>query len=423
LNRVGQTRPIRDEADLERVRALLAGNPRDLLLFELAGGTGLPVKNLLSLKVGELTAAVQGGQSTWLEDRVSLADRPGVESRIIGALARCLGELGLAEGDFLFKSRKGSGPLTTSSASRMVAGWFRRAGLTGLSGLLTLRRTWERHYRPDGPQANPPAEAQEAEPELEPLRVVTTQERVYQRLERAIISGKLRPGERLFAGKLARQLGVSSMLVRDALSRLEARNFITSQPNRGVVVNELSVENLREIFEIRLLLENRALRAAAKLRTKESLDRLNRIQERYNRAVLDCDPGQMMSLNQAFHFTIYDQARMPILLTVIKDMWLRISPYYHVMYRQTVLRDPRRGLRTHPKILEGLRRRDGDAACYWLSREINNSAEFVVEVFRAIGPSLACPFRNKPRNFFILPNIEQPFQAMTKSGLCHYIHR
>lgn len=88
----------------------------------------------------------------------------------------------------------------------------------------------------------------------------TLAERAVQLLQNDIISGELKPGERLAVSDLAARYGVSSSPVREALSRLAARNMVTAVGRRGFRVWELSFEDLADITHVRILIESEALR-------------------------------------------------------------------------------------------------------------------------------------------------------------------
>ena len=109
---------------------------------------------------------------------------------------------------------------------------------------------------------------------LSPIQGKSLHERVYKELMGAILSGRIAPGESLTLEGISAELKVSLTPVREALRRLEAAGFICLGPNRRITVKELSPKNLREIYEIRLLLECFAAEKACQLRDEAVLDRL-----------------------------------------------------------------------------------------------------------------------------------------------------
>jgi Transcriptional regulators len=82
-------------------------------------------------------------------------------------------------------------------------------------------------------------------------------------LREAIITGHLRGNEPLPQDEIAAQLRVSHIPVREALRQLESEGLVTYQPNRGATVSALTSEEIREIYEIRVILETAAIRRAA----------------------------------------------------------------------------------------------------------------------------------------------------------------
>jgi DNA-binding GntR family transcriptional regulator len=89
--------------------------------------------------------------------------------------------------------------------------------------------------------------------------IETIGESAYARIRVDIISGRLAPGQRLRLDKLRRTYGASVSTLREILSRLSSEGLVLAEGQRGFEVPPVSVENLKEIADLRLLLENRAL--------------------------------------------------------------------------------------------------------------------------------------------------------------------
>ncbi len=84
--------------------------------------------------------------------------------------------------------------------------------------------------------------------------------RIARVLTERIISGGIAPGARLRQDHIAKEFGASHVPVREAFLRLEARQLVVSEPNRGVRVTSFDIEELREVAEMRSALEALALR-------------------------------------------------------------------------------------------------------------------------------------------------------------------
>lgn len=119
---------------------------------------------------------------------------------------------------------------------------------------------------------------------LQPLQNTSTlKDRTLELVTDAILSGKIRPGERLNESQLARELHVSRAPVREALQRLQHQGLIANVARRGMFVVELDEDDIQKINSLRVVLEAEALRLARKLLTparKQALETLLRRMER-----------------------------------------------------------------------------------------------------------------------------------------------
>jgi DNA-binding GntR family transcriptional regulator len=136
-------------------------------------------------------------------------------------------------------------------------------------------------------------------------------EELYEELRRAIVSGELRPNQRLVEVELAERLNVSRTPVREALQRLALEGLVVSH-RRGWVVHEHTAAEIRDIYECRMALEGYAARLAAERATLEDIEELNNVL-RQGRD----DPGPpkewMAPVNEAFHTRVIAAARNPML--------------------------------------------------------------------------------------------------------------
>ncbi len=94
---------------------------------------------------------------------------------------------------------------------------------------------------------------------------VSLKDKAYHAIKAAILSLKLKPGDPLVESDLAQQLGISKTPVRDALLELEREGFVTKVPFKGTYVTEITLKDVREVFQVRAVLEGLAARLAAPL--------------------------------------------------------------------------------------------------------------------------------------------------------------
>ena len=127
-------------------------------------------------------------------------------------------------------------------------------------------------------------------------------------LERAIIEGKILPGERLSEVRLAKQLGVSRVPVREALIRLEELQLVRKHL-RGREVVRISTRDFEELFEIKVLIEMYAAEKGCRNPSPLLLKRLNRLIERMEECLHPLDTQKLRRTNHQFHNLLVESGR------------------------------------------------------------------------------------------------------------------
>ena len=213
--------------------------------------------------------------------------------------------------------------------------------------------------------------------QLNSVKHSTLEKKVYSEILQAIVSGKLSPGSSVTITELAEGLNVSLMPVRTALKALEAKNLIHIQKNRRLTIQKLSIENLEELFEIRIKLEVEAAREAAKHCPPETLESL----ERTLKEMQGCQDRELyLEKNLEFHRAVYQSANKPILCEIIDDLWHRISPYMYLYLKIDVhSHDP-----FHEGLLSALREGNPQKAGEWLEVDLSSSARELAERLRTL---------------------------------------
>jgi DNA-binding GntR family transcriptional regulator len=283
--------------------------------------------------------------------------------------------------DYLFQSRKRARPLNLPSASNMISGWFQAAGIDGFSGARGLNKIWRLYFK-NTAEGTKPKVYTDPIGTLKPIKTTTLQEVVYQRLLKAIIAGRIPPGEQLVLGKIAAQFRVSPMPVREAFNRLAEAGVITLQKKKSAVVNTLSEEDLMEIQQIRINLETMAVEMACRLIDSRTLDDLQVLHQAYLEAFRVFKVDEVLRLNREFHFTIYAVTRMQRLLNIINGLWDQISPYYHILLRKKERLYTEKHADTHGQLLERLKQRDVEGSVQALRADLQNAAELIITEFK-----------------------------------------
>jgi DNA-binding GntR family transcriptional regulator len=139
----------------------------------------------------------------------------------------------------------------------------------------------------------------------------TLREIVSDEIRAMITRGELKPGERLFEDRLAEQLGVSRNPVREAIRALEGTGLVEVVPRRGAYVSEFDVDQVRQLLELRCVLEAYAAERAAKHHTEADVARLDHCIEAGRTASADHDYVQAAAHHRAFHLAIEAAASNP----------------------------------------------------------------------------------------------------------------
>ena len=183
---------------------------------------------------------------------------------------------------------------------------------------------------------------------------------VYLKLREEIVATQLPPGYVLREAELAARFGVSKTPLREAFVRLEKDGFVQIAPYRSAVVSGYSRQDLREIYEVRELLEGQCAREAAVNIATEDLAALNRIVRDSAAALAQDDTGRLAALLDEFDVLLYAQSknsRITAMLNNIRDHVTRIG-------RLTMAIPGRMGtsVREHQAIYEAIVQRDGQRA-------------------------------------------------------------
>lgn len=208
----------------------------------------------------------------------------------------------------------------------------------------------------------------------------TLTEQTYARLRRALMAGRLSPGEKVTVRGIASALEVSLTPAREAIGRLIAERALDLKPNRTVTVPLLTRSKYRELLQIRLLLEGLAAERAAANFDDARVAGLERIHEDMAEAIGRSDSKAALEKNEDFHFCIYQRSEMPTLVSIIEGLWLQIGPALNLLtpnYQRS-----RRGLRHHGEALEAARARDGKALRRAIEQDLTDGARYVEQTLQ-----------------------------------------
>ncbi|HEX4691841.1 MAG TPA: GntR family transcriptional regulator [Solirubrobacteraceae bacterium] len=186
----------------------------------------------------------------------------------------------------------------------------------------------------------------------------TAQQHALDWLRRAIVTGDLRPRQRVNQEDVAERMGLSVAPVREALRALEQEGQVTYLPRRGYFVTELRMADLEEIYALRRVLEGRAAREALPAIGPDALARIEAAAADCGAAAAAGDVAGELAANRRFHFAILAAPANPHAMRMIRMLWDSTEAYRALYYNSPEERD--RSLEAHERILAALRARDAD---------------------------------------------------------------
>ncbi len=155
------------------------------------------------------------------------------------------------------------------------------------------------------------------------MRHRTMAEYALEQLREAIILGELPAGTPLRLDELARSLGMSISPIREAVRQLEALGLAKHVPHQGARVLDFDVDELRDLFQVRLALESLAVRRAAERFTDAAAAAAHGHLERFDAASAAGDVRETMRAHTDFHFTLYEASGSQWLVALIRPAWDR----------------------------------------------------------------------------------------------------
>jgi len=194
----------------------------------------------------------------------------------------------------------------------------------------------------------------------------TLQDHVYRQLCEMILSGEIAPGQLVTIQALSDAFGVSAMPVREALQRLTAAKVLTVISSRSIGIPLLTIERLQDLKRVRLEVESLAAEWAVPRIVDAEIAKLEDLVGRMDTAAAN-DKKEYVRYNREFHFVVYRAAGSDVLYAIIENLWLQISPYFHLLHGSGNYHTSNA---QHELILDGLKARDGTVVRQGISNDI-----------------------------------------------------
>ena len=199
---------------------------------------------------------------------------------------------------------------------------------------------------------------------------------VAEKIREEIINGKLKPGDKLKEAFLSKQMQVSRTPIREAFRVLQSEGFLIYNPNCGVMVATLGVEDVAHLYEIRSALEQISASHAARHISKEQLQELVRINEEIKNFD-SLNPQRSSNLDLQFHNLIALASQNQILIDCLAvifmktAMVLRFIPFKRERIAKTYME--------HEDIIHALTSKDSDLAQKYMEIHFYNSTKSLIK--------------------------------------------
>lgn len=185
---------------------------------------------------------------------------------------------------------------------------------------------------------------------------LTLRERILETIRDAIMSGALKPGEKVAEPELAARFGISRTPIREAFRQLESEGYLSVVPRKGALVASFSAKDVEEFYAIKSILEGYAARKACSLLTTREINKLEGINEKLREIAAEGDVRHFFRVHNSFHDLFIKGAGNDKLHDMIAALLKKFQ-----RLRLASLSKPGRMLMSveeHEKIIEAFRKRD-----------------------------------------------------------------
>ena len=208
-----------------------------------------------------------------------------------------------------------------------------------------------------------------------PLRDV-----VFNTLRQAILTGEMKPGERLLEIHLANKLGVSRTPIREAIRMLELEGLVIMVPRRGAQVAQITEKSMSDVLEVRCALDVLAVELACERITTEAVEELREACREFEKATTTKDVHVIAKADVAFHDIIFKAAGNPRLTQMINNL---AEQMYR--YRFEYIKDESQHqmlVKEHCLICESIEKRDVEGAKEAIRKHIENQENSIIRQIR-----------------------------------------
>jgi DNA-binding GntR family transcriptional regulator len=208
--------------------------------------------------------------------------------------------------------------------------------------------------------------------QYKPLREI-----VFETIRNAIITGDLKPGERVMEVQMAESLGVSRTPVREAIRKLELEGLIIMLPRKGAYVADLSVKDLTEVMEIRASLEGLAAGLASIRIDAAEIEELEIYALKFHKSI-DEDVDALILRDFEFHDAIFKASRNERLIQLNNNLIEQVQRFREIYHKK--VNKPKESSREHYAMVEAISNGDVDKAEKLARIHIENTEKAILKM-------------------------------------------
>jgi DNA-binding GntR family transcriptional regulator len=207
-----------------------------------------------------------------------------------------------------------------------------------------------------------------------------------------IVEGRLEPGARLKTAELAKRYGTSTNPIREALHHLQGEGIVVISPNRGARVRPVGEDFVRNIYEIRALIEPYLTRWFVDYATEQEIEKLEVLQRQIDD--VQNDYKRYWRANEQFHNIIYGRHYNREAV----ELEFRQREVLHILSRRFAISRARWQAvsREHWGIIEAIKRHDADEAARITEQHVRGACQHLIEQMRTASASDNTQAINKP---------------------------
>lgn len=212
---------------------------------------------------------------------------------------------------------------------------------------------------------------------LSPVRRSTLTEEIVKTLYDSITNGSLPPGTRLVELDLAAKLGVSRGPLREALRILESEGVVMSIPGYGSYVKKFSQEDIAEVYSLRTLLEQEAVRLAAVRATNSQINNVEKAYQAMLEAAKEGDIPKVIDRDMEFHIKLWEASNHKLLAQVLSSIISQIKVF--LALQTSLYEDLAAGVEDHEAIIDCIKNHRGEEGAELMEKHLNNASKVVME--------------------------------------------